>query len=146
MQKSWILPTRAPQIPWSNSIVFRFRQAKLRAARSFAKNTANQVTGRFGLKIPLEGRVCEFPGPIRSYLVGHVYTCFQNINPWSCNFFRCFEYFVVSRECFRSRFKKCLIIYALSLINIYNETKLAQHLGESMSKVGILICNRVSIT
>ena len=35
------------------------------------KNTANQVTGRFGLSVPLEGRVCEFPGPIPSYIVGH---------------------------------------------------------------------------
>ena len=38
------------------------------------KNTANQVTGRFGLSITYDPKVetlCKFPGPISRYLVGH---------------------------------------------------------------------------
>ena len=35
------------------------------------------MTGRFVLSLPLEGRVCEFLGPIRSYLVGLALTCFD---------------------------------------------------------------------
>ena len=37
MQKLRILLTRTLQIPWSNLIVFRFRQAEFRATRSSAK-------------------------------------------------------------------------------------------------------------
>ena len=37
------------------------------------------MTCRFGLSVPLEGRVREFPGPIRSYLVGQVATLKSNL-------------------------------------------------------------------
>ena len=61
MQKKLILHTRALQIPWSNSIAFRFHQAEFRASRSSAKKHSQLSYRLAQMLFPERGRIGSCP-------------------------------------------------------------------------------------